>query len=76
MLGGQPNHGWQLCFPLQLHAGGPDFGLYDGSDLCFRARPFIDALLSCAGKGLTSWLSFGMSYFEVVTFPLVCMKDP
>ena len=19
MHGGQPNHGWQLCFPLQLH---------------------------------------------------------
>ena len=33
MLGGQPNHGWQLCFPLKLHAGGLDFRLYDGSDL-------------------------------------------
>ena len=33
MLGGQPNHGWQLCFPLQLHGGGLDFRLYDGSDL-------------------------------------------
>ena len=33
MLGGQPNHGWQLCFPLQSHAGGSDFRLYDGSDL-------------------------------------------
>ena len=33
MLGGQPNHGWQLCFPLKLHAGGSDFRLYDGSDL-------------------------------------------
>ena len=33
MLGGQPNHGWQLCFPLELHAGGSDFRLYDGSDL-------------------------------------------
>ena len=27
------NHGWQLCIPLSLHAGGPDFRLYDGSDL-------------------------------------------
>ena len=26
--------------------------------LCFRARLFIDALWSPAGKGLTSWLSF------------------
>ena len=33
MLGGQPNHGWQICFPLQLHTGGSDFRLYDGYDL-------------------------------------------
>ena len=33
MLGGQPNHGCQLCYPLLLHAGGSDFRLYDGSDL-------------------------------------------
>ena len=33
MLGGQPNHGWQLCFPLKLHASGSDFRLYDSSDL-------------------------------------------
>ena len=39
--------------------------------LCFRARLFIDALGSPAGKGLTSWLSFVMSNCEFVTFPLV-----
>ena len=33
MLGGQPNHGWQLYFPLQLHAGRSDLRLYDRSDL-------------------------------------------
>ena len=33
MLGGQPNHGWQLCFPLQFDAGGSDLRFYDGSDL-------------------------------------------
>ena len=33
MLGGQPNHGCQVCFPLLLHAGGSDLRLYDGSDL-------------------------------------------
>ena len=33
MFGGQPNHGWQLCFPLLLHAGGSDFRLYEGSDI-------------------------------------------
>ena len=39
--------------------------------LCFRARLFIDAFWSSAGKGLTSWLSFVTSNCEVVTFPLV-----
>ena len=38
--------------------------------LCFRARLFIDALWSPAGKGLASWLSFVMSNnCEFVTFP-------
>ena len=39
--------------------------------LCLRARLFIDALWSPAGKGLTFWFSFVMSSCEVVTFPLV-----
>ena len=39
--------------------------------LCFRARLFIDALWSPAGKGFTSWLSFVMFNCEVVIFPLV-----
>ena len=39
--------------------------------LYFRARLFIDALWSPAGKGLTSWLLFVMSNCEVVTFQLV-----
>ena len=43
--------------------------------LCFYARLFVDALWSPAGKGLTSWLSFVMSNFGVVTFPLVsCVR--
>ena len=32
--------------------------------LCFCARLFICALWSPAGKGLTSWLSFVVSYCE------------
>ena len=32
---------------------------------------FINVLWSPAEKGLTSWLSFVMSNFEVVSFPLV-----
>ena len=39
--------------------------------LCFHARLFVDVLLSPAGKGLTSWLSFVMSNCDVVTFPLL-----
>ena len=35
----------------------------------FHARLFVDALLSPAGKGLTSWLSFVVSNCYVVTFP-------
>ena len=41
----------------------------------FRARLFSDTLWSPTGKGLASWLSFVMSNFEVVTFPLVfCVR--
>ena len=39
--------------------------------LCLCARLFICALWSPAGKGLTSWLSFVVSNYEFVTFPLV-----
>ena len=39
--------------------------------LCFHARLFVDALWSHAEKGLTSGLSFVMSYCDVVTFTLV-----
>ena len=39
--------------------------------LCLCARLSICALWSPAGKGLTSWLSFVVSNFEFVTFPLV-----
>ena len=34
------------------------------------ASVYICALWSPAGKGLTSWLSFVVSYWESVTFPL------
>ena len=38
--------------------------------LCLCARLFICALLSPAGKGLTSWLSFVVFNCEFVTFPI------
>ena len=39
--------------------------------LCPCTRLLICALWSPAGKGLTSWPSFVVSYCEFVTFPLV-----
>ena len=33
ILGGQPNQDRKLCCPLELHAGGSDLRLNDGSDL-------------------------------------------
>ena len=39
--------------------------------LCLRARLFICALWSAAGKGLTVWISFVVSNCEFVTFVLV-----
>ena len=39
--------------------------------LCFHVHLFVDALWSPPGKRLNSWLSFVMSDFDVVTFPLV-----
>ena len=41
--------------------------------LCFCARLCIDGLWSPAGKGPTSLLSFVMSNYEIVTFPLVSL---
>ena len=38
--------------------------------LCLCARPFICALWSPAGKGLTSGLSFVVPNCEFVTFPI------
>ena len=39
--------------------------------LCLCVRLFICALLSPAGKGLTSWFSFVESNCKFVTFSLV-----
>ena len=39
--------------------------------LCLCARLFICALWSPVGNGLTTWVSFVMSYCEFVTFLLV-----
>ena len=41
--------------------------------LMFCAVLFICVLWSPAGKGLTSWFSFVVSYCEFVTFPFVSL---
>ena len=33
--------------------------------LCFRARLYVDSVWSPAGKGLTSWFSFVISYCDI-----------
>ena len=47
------------------------FMLFLSCFVMFHARLFVGALWSPAWKGLTSWLSFVMSFCGVVTFPLV-----
>ena len=39
--------------------------------LCFQVSLFVVTLWSPAGKGLISWLSFVISYCDVVIFSLV-----
>ena len=39
--------------------------------ICLNAPLFVVALWSPAWKVLTSWLSFVMSNYDVITFPLV-----
>ena len=68
MLGGQPNHGWQLC----------DTSFVDL--LCLvLVMPLCASVYLClrspAGKGLTSLLSFVVYNCEFVTSPLVsCVR--
>ena len=67
MLGGQSDHGWQLCFSLKLHAGGLDFRHFDGSNL----KTYL--LMRC--RGLMIWLllgppgfTFSISFATVFSF--------
>ena len=73
-----PYHNGTCCICVDLYFYSPFQGGVSFVDryvisglflLCFRARLFIDVLLSTAGKGLTSWLSFVKSNCEIVTFP-------
>ena len=78
MLGSQPTHGWQLCFPLELHASGSDFRLYGGSDLktylLMRWWGPDDLVVCRAHQGFTCWISFApvfsLIYCGVLIFAL------
>ena len=64
-----PPNGFNHYLPLNktgVHSTGERFSATMAL-LCLRARLFIDALWSPAGKGLTSCLSFVMSNCEVVS---------
>ena len=70
--------GWSIRIKTYVRSGAHNLSsrVLDFVDhLCYfcivSARLFIDALWLPAWEGLTSWLSFVMSNFEVVTFPLV-----
>ena len=47
------------------------FCLVFAMHLCESVYTNVCALWSPAGKGLTSWLSFVVSNYDFVTFPLV-----
>ena len=70
MLDGQPNHDWQYYFPLKLHVSGPDFRLYDGSDLNLS----IDEMV---GLMLCLWLGFSCSGIQlyVLLSPHLCFTS-
>ena len=76
MLGGQPNHVKQLCFPLKLHAGGLDISHYDGSD--FKTYGLMrwwgfDALAVCqAHRGLPVRFLCSSIQFYLLLSPYLC----
>ena len=76
MLGGQPNHGWQLCFPLLLYAVGSDFRLYDGSALkiylLMRWRgPDAFAVVRPTGVYLLDFFCSGIQFYLLLS-PYLC----
>ena len=78
MLGGQTNHGWQLLFPLQVHAGGSDSRLYDGSDLkaylLMRwSGPAVSAVVRPAEVYLFDFFFCSSIRFYLLVSPYLCL---
>ena len=76
MIGGQPNHSWQLCFPLSLHADMSDFRLFDGSDLetyLLMRWKGSDALAVVGPTGvyLLDFLCSGIQFYLLLS-PYLC----
>ena len=80
MLGGQPNHGWHLCFPHKLHAGWSNLRLNDNSNLkdllyvhssfeiiLVRKRELVDWLC------LSSWCLV-VAVWLFLMMPRVCLQ--
>ena len=66
MLGGQPNHIWQHCFLLLLHAGGSDLRLYDVSNSKTSIDERVGAWSCVWGRTHGVWLlDFFLRYSEV-----------
>ena len=74
MLGGQPNHGWQLCFPLKLHASCSDLKTYllmkwKGPD-AFAVRRF--SVLSTIAQVLKQ---MNLEIFRILIFYVSFVRD-
>ena len=73
MLGGQPNHGWQLCFPLYLRASELDFRRYDGSDLKTHLlmrlwEPDALAVVRPTGVYLLDFFCYGFLFYLLLSY--------
>ena len=76
MLGGHPNHGWQLCFLLLFHASGSDFRFYDSSDfktylLTRWWGPDALAVVRATGVYLLDFCCSGIQFY-VLLRPCLC----
>ena len=72
----QPNHGWQLCFPLYLNACGSDFRLYDGANfktfLLMRWKgPDALAVVRPTGVYLLDFFCSGFQFYSLLS-PYLC----
>ena len=68
MLDNQPNHGWQLCFLLLMHASGSDFSLFDGSDLTMFLKGYPLSIGEMVGDALAVVRPTGVCLFDLFCY--------